>query len=73
MALLASGLAAILCLARIGVSIGRLLYSIHTGNPLAGEDALPQWYELLLEDPFFYIGIASLVFAVVSAVMSRKH
>jgi hypothetical protein len=69
----ASAFTAALCMARIAVSIGRLIYCIQTGTPLAGAAELPAWYTLILEDGFFYVGIAALLWAMVCAWKCRKE
>ena len=71
--LLASALVTVLCLARIAVTIGRLIYCAHTGTPMGDSHVLPQWYTLLLEDGFFYVGIGALLFTVISAVQCHKE
>ena len=59
-------------IARLGVSFGRLIYSLHTGYNAFGDDRLPAWHELLLQDGFFYVGILALIGCIVFGVLRRK-
>lgn len=62
----------VLVIARLCVSIGRLVYSLYTGVNVVGGDVLPAWYELLIYDGFFYVGLLALAVCIVSAVKLRK-
>ena len=61
-----------LVIARLGVSLGRLIYSLHTGENVVGGDVLPTWQELLFGDGFFYLGVAALLGCIVCAILERK-
>lgn len=63
----------VVVIARLCVSLGRLIYSVQTGDNVIGGDRLPAWYELLLQDGFFYVGILALIVCIVSAVQRRKN
>lgn len=62
----------VLVIARLGVSMGRLIYSLHTGQSLTGGDEVPTWQELIFGDPFFYIGAAALIAAIVCLILLRR-
>lgn len=63
----------VVVIARLCVSLGRLIYSVQTGDNVIGGDRLPAWHELLLQDGFFYVGILALIICIVSAVQRRKN
>ena len=62
----------VLVIARLCVSLGRLIYSVQTGVNVVGGDVLPSWQELLFGDGFFYVGLLALVVCIVCAVLDRK-
>lgn len=63
----------VVVIARLCVSVGRLIYTLHTGDNVLGGETVPQWYELLLQDGFFYVGILALIVCIVSAVRRKKQ
>lgn len=63
----------VLVIARLGVSLGRLIYSIQTGENVVGGDVLPTWQTLVFGDGFFYVGILALVGCVSCVILSRKR
>ena len=62
----------VLVIARLGVSLGRLIYSIQTGVNVVGGDVLPTWWELVFEDGFFYVGVLALLGCILCAILERK-
>ena len=62
-----------LVIARLAVSLGRLLYTLYTGIDAIGGDHLPTWQELVFGDGFFYVGILALIGCVISAVLAVKN
>lgn len=62
----------VLVIARLCVSLGRLIYSVQTGINVVGGDVLPSWQELLFGDGFFYVGLLALAACIVCAVLDRK-
>ena len=67
------GAVAVLVIARLSVSLGRLFYSLQTVVNVFGGDVLPSWQAVLLEDGFFYIGLLALAGCVLSAIMCRRN
>lgn len=61
----------VLVFARCCVSMGRLIYSVQTGENILGGDEIPTWYALLGGDPFVYLGLGALGVCIFSAV--RLH
>ena len=61
-----------LVMARMSVSIGRLVYADQTGQAIAGGEENPAWQTVVFGDPFFYIGAAALLAAMVSLIAWRK-
>ena len=62
----------VLVIARLCVSLGRLIYSVQTGVNVIGDGELPSWQELLFGDGFFYVGLLALMMCIVCAVLDRK-
>ncbi len=62
----------VLVMARLGVSMGRLIYTWVTGQNLTGGEETPAWQAVIFGDPFFYIGVAALVAAVVCLILWRR-
>jgi hypothetical protein len=62
-----------LAVARMGVTIGRMVYSIQTGVNVVSEGELPSWQELLLSDGFLYVGAAALLAGILAMLLDKKH
>ncbi len=58
--------------ARLGVSLGRLLYSLYTGDNVVGGEIMPTWQELIFGDVFFYIGLLALAGCIGCAIARKK-
>ncbi len=61
-----------LTVARLSVSLGRLLYSLYTGDNVVGGEIMPTWQELVFEDAFFYIGLLALAGWIGCAIVTKK-
>ncbi len=61
-----------LTVARLGVSLGRLLYTLRSGSNAVGMEELPTWQQLVFGDGFFYIGILALVGCIGCMILDRK-
>ena len=69
------GCAAVVALvaARLGVSLGRLIYSVRTGINVMTDDVLPTWQSLIFGDVFFYIGVIALLGCILCPILARKQ
>lgn len=61
-----------LVVARLSVSVGRMIWAMKTGQSITGGGELPTWASLFFGDPFFYIGIAALLGTVMFRIFWKK-
>ena len=70
---LGCGIVFALVVARMGVSVGRMIYSIQTGINVITEGELPTWSDLLLTDSFLYVGLAALAVGILALILDKNR
>ena len=67
-----SALVAGIVVARLCVTMGRLIFAWYTGMDITNGAPLPTWQEEIFGDGFFYVGLAALILWIVCCIRLKK-